>query len=135
MFCTQCGRSLEEGDAYCTNCGAPVGHKQAESCKFSSSCAPSYARVQPNGVKSYLIPNLLLLLCTCGSNVIALIGLIFSILTRHALNNGNMTNARTYSEVAFICMTISLVLLGIALIALAFFVPFWLFAALLPRAW
>ena len=118
MFCKQCGAQVPDGASFCTQCGCPQSEQvqpfpqamNAQNQPFSQAQMNTTQYVQ---IETYLVHNILATLFCCP--LLGIVGLIFSILAKNALSNGNIQAAKSNAGTAKVLFWISL---GIGLLCI-----------------
>lgn len=140
MFCKNCGQEILPGTVNCPRCGAYVAPDTAQAQtpppiyngQPYQSWQPPYGQPQqPFMGQPYPIPakpsvgwlvfNIVLLVLSGFSNVLAIVGVVFGALGQSSYNHGDYRDAESKTKVCKVLGIISLVLSVLGLIFLFFF--------------
>ena len=141
MFCKNCGQEILPGSVNCPRCGAYVAPDTAQAQTPSppiydgqpyQSWQPSYGQPQQPFVgQPYPIPakpsvgwlvfNIVLVVLSGFSNILAIVGVVFGALGQSAYNHGDYKDAESKTKVCKVLGIISLVLFILAFLFLLFF--------------
>ena len=125
MFCPNCGAQAADGASFCTECGTPLNGR-FQSCPQTMNLQNQpFPQAQMNAVQyvsmeTYLVHNILATIFCFFPVGIA--GLVFSILAKNALSNGNIQAAKSNADVAKVLFWVSFgvgaLIVPVALLAL-----------------
>ena len=99
MFCKQCGAQVPDGTSFCTQCGYPQ-NEQVQPFSQDQINVVQYVSIQ-----TYLVHNILATLFCFFP--LGIVGLIFSILAKNAISNGNIQAAKSNAHTAKVLFGIS----------------------------
>ena len=134
MFCKNCGQEILPGTVNCPRCGAYVAPDAAQAQtppppplyngQPYQSWQPSYGQPYPIPAKpsvGWLVFNIVLVVLSGFSNILAIVGVVFGALGQCAYNHGDYKDAESKTKVCKVLGIISLVLFILAFLFLLFF--------------
>ena len=130
MYCPYCGHEIAANAGFCSKCGSVVF---ADPTPVQTPTPPSpyngqpyqpYGQPYPIPAKpsvGWLVFNIVLVVLSGFSNILAIVGVVFGALGQSAYNHGDYKDAESKTKVCKVLGIISLVLFILAFLFLLFF--------------
>lgn len=98
MFCTKCGTQVDDGSAFCTNCGMPLGGNQ---------------NIPKDAIKSHLVGAILQLIVCIPAGIVPL---IYACKVNSKLIQGDIAGAQEASKKAKFWINLGTAIVGTLII-------------------
>ena len=117
MFCKNCGQEILPGTVNCPRCGAYVAPDTAQAqmppSPYNGQPYQPYGQPYPIPAKpsvGWLVFNIVLVVLSGFSNILAIVGVVFGALGQSAYNHGDYKDAESKAKSCKVLAIISLVL-------------------------